>query len=157
MFLDKETLIGDIWEPACGEGHISKVVEKKYGYVKNTDLVNRGFGDTNIDFLNEQLKTKVDTIITNPPFKLFTEFVLQSKRLSKSKICLFGKTSYLEGVNRHKDIWTDKEFPLKKIYQYRHRLSIAKNTIDTNVNGLMPFCWFVFEKGYDGEPTIDWL
>ena len=48
--LSVESFDGDIWEPACGEGHISKEL-KRAGYnVKSTDLIDRGFGTVRVDF-----------------------------------------------------------------------------------------------------------
>lgn len=39
-----EDLSEDIWECACGEGHLSKVF-RSHGYnVKSTDLIDRGYG-----------------------------------------------------------------------------------------------------------------
>jgi hypothetical protein len=43
-FLEQEKFVGEIWEPACGDGSMSRVIER-YGYlVKSTDLIYRGFG-----------------------------------------------------------------------------------------------------------------
>lgn len=43
-FLEKEKFSGEIWEPACGDGSMSRVLES-YGYqVKSTDLIYRGYG-----------------------------------------------------------------------------------------------------------------
>lgn len=42
--LEKATLNNDLWECACGEGHLSKrLLELGYN-VKSTDLIYRGFG-----------------------------------------------------------------------------------------------------------------
>lgn len=44
LLLDLEQFATDIWECACGAGHLSKVLEK-HGYnVTSTDLVYRGYG-----------------------------------------------------------------------------------------------------------------
>ncbi len=43
--LEHEQLESKLWEPACGEGHLSKRL-KKFGFqVYSTDLINRGFGE----------------------------------------------------------------------------------------------------------------
>ena len=44
--LDKDgfKLHKNIWECACGMGHLSKVLEEKKYNVISTDLINRGFG-----------------------------------------------------------------------------------------------------------------
>ncbi len=156
-FLKHEKLEGEIWEPACGEGHISKCVEEIYGSIISTDLYDRGYGKSGVDFLDDKNKKKVDTIITNPPFSLFSDFVEKSKRCATKKICLFGKTSYLEGRDRYNRLWTDKKYPLQKIVQYVDRLTLKKNEIDNRRRGMVSYCWFVFEKGYKGEPKIEWI
>jgi len=156
-FLKYEKLEGSIWEVACGKGHMSKSIEKKYGSIESTDLIDRGYGTGGIDFLDDKNLHNVDTIITNPPFNLFTEFVSQSKKCATKKICMFGRTQYLEGSKRYKDIWVDEEFPLKKVYQYVDRISITKNDTNVEQRGMLSFCWYIFEKGYKGKPTIEWI
>ena len=43
LLLDLESFSDHIWEPACGEGHLSKVLEKKGYNVYSTDLIERGY------------------------------------------------------------------------------------------------------------------
>src|ERR1035437_3922152 len=86
--LSVERMIYPVLEPACGQGHIAKLLgsDSKYdsfqtansetwkGQVDSSDLIDRGFGKTGINFLEENYKGKVyGTIITNPPFNLFQE------------------------------------------------------------------------------------
>ena len=72
LLLQEERFSPVIWEPACGEGHLSKVLEK-HGYeVINTDLVYRRFGaEQSVDFLKLNRSTDYfeGDIITNPPYK----------------------------------------------------------------------------------------
>lgn len=42
--LGLESFSRNIWEPACGEGHISKTLEAAGYKVLSTDLIDRGFG-----------------------------------------------------------------------------------------------------------------
>ena len=89
MLLDWEEFDGTIWEPACGQGDMSRV------------LIDRGYGEGGVDFLKDDQISKfgkVDNIITNPPFKIATEFVLQSKKVAQKKTCIFNRTSFLEGM-----------------------------------------------------------
>ena len=160
MLLDREKLEGTIWEPACGEGDMSEVLIKEGYDVLSTDLIDRGYGEGGIDFLDDDQIRKFgefDNIVTNPPFKLGIDFVLQSKKIARKKICVFNKTSFLEGVGRY-DMWIDKEFPLKNMYQFSSRVPFSKNEVnDQSYSGMISFSWFVFEKGYVGKPTIDWI
>ena len=57
-----------IWEPACGQGHMVKVMEQMGYAVIGTDIQ---FGD---DFL-KALLMDCDWIITNPPFSQSEQFI----------------------------------------------------------------------------------
>ena len=59
---------GSIWEPACGEGHISRVLQRHGHRVISTDLIERGFGTSGIDFLKTSGTPKFRNIVTNPPY-----------------------------------------------------------------------------------------
>jgi hypothetical protein len=62
-----ETFEGSIWEPACGDGAISKVLEAAGYTVISTDLVDRGYGHGGHDFLKSETPLGRN-IITNPPY-----------------------------------------------------------------------------------------
>ncbi len=62
-----------IWEPACGEGHISKFLKNKGYNTIDTTLHDQGYGNVGLDFLTQS--GQGDVIITNPPFKLAEEFI----------------------------------------------------------------------------------
>ena len=158
--LERENLSGSIWEPACGKGDMSDVLIQNGLDVLSTDLIDRGYGEGNVDFLDDkQIKRfgKVDVVITNPPFSLGLDFVLQAKKVARKKICIFNKTSFLEGVKRY-DMWLDKGFPLKTMYQFSGRITFRKNNLtEQGYSGMLPFSWFVFDKEYNGKPTIEWI
>ena len=75
--LEVESFNNDIWECACGEGHMSERL-KEYGYnVDSTDLIDRGYPGTEIvDFLKDDYEFDGD-IITNPPYKYVNEFIIK--------------------------------------------------------------------------------
>ena len=67
--IDGKITEGIIWEPACGCGNISKELTNAGYNVFSTDLHDRGFGNSGIDFLQTFIKPlDCDTIITNPPY-----------------------------------------------------------------------------------------
>jgi hypothetical protein len=154
--MEREAFVGTVWEPACGEGNISKVLIN-HGYkVYSSDIFDYGFGRLH-DFLNppkEVNDTLVDNVITNPPFNRALEFVNKSKRYSRDKIAFLLKTQFLEGVERY-SMYQDKEFPLKKIYQFARRVTFQ--TSDSKNGGMIAFAWFIWERGYKGTPQIDWI
>lgn len=98
--LKVETFDKYIWEPACGEGHIAKVLEA-HGYdVSSSDLIYRGYGDAEpYDFLKHNDYLYDMDIITNPPYKYALEFVEKAlASISEGhKVAMLLKLQFLEG------------------------------------------------------------
>ncbi len=154
-----ETFEGNIYEPACGEGHISKVLEE-YGYkVYSSDLIDRGYGQVDTNFLNANWST-VDNIVTNPPFNLFQEFVEKALKIATKKVIMFGKLQALEGQKRATFL---QKTPLKYVYVFKKRQQPMRNGKENDeatgkkMSSTMAFAWYVWEIGYTGEPIIKWI
>ena len=158
--LKHEKFDGNIYEPACGKGDISKVLIKNGYDVLSTDLIDRGYGEGGIDFLDDKELKKIgvqDNLITNPPYKDGLQFVLQAKKYTRNKIALLCKTTFLEGVERYK-MFQDKEFPLKVFYQFSKRPTLKKKGLEEqDLRGMISYGWFVWERGYKGKPVIEWI
>ena len=54
MLLALESFAPLIWEPACGEGHISKVLTANGYEVISTDLIYRGYGGAGTHGLSDR-------------------------------------------------------------------------------------------------------
>jgi hypothetical protein len=146
--LKRININGIVWECACGDGAISKLLPPD---TISTDLIDRGYGESGIDFLKTY--KQVDWIITNPPYSLATEFVEHSLECANN-VALLCKIQFLEGVKRYKFF---KEHPPKMVYVFSSRLKIYKNGIETKNSTMLCFAWFIWEKGYSGKTTVDWI
>lgn len=151
-----------ILEPACGEGHLSKELER-CGYTVNSfDLIDRGYGDV-MDFLSPlSFSTGGHTgdIVTNPPYKFAKEFVEKSLEtiLDGNYVCMFLKLTFLESKGRKQFF---KDNPPKIVAVYSERIACARNG-DFIYNGKpVPkaacYAWFIWEKGYTGNTVIKWI
>lgn len=149
MLLEKEEFNGIIWEPACGDGAISKLLPET---TISTDLYYYGYGKGGVDFLSTY--KKVDHIITNPPYLLAKEFVLHGLECVNSKVAMLCKLNFLESVNRYQMF---KSTPLYKVYVFSKQISFNKGTQKQKGAGLLAYAWFVWDKNYKGEPKLDWL
>lgn len=157
-------LCNDVWECACGEGHLAKELEKNGYAVKSTDIADRGYGDV-LDFLSADCKWNGD-ILTNPPFKYAAEFIKHSMNCIADGhlAAFFLKVQFLETAKRAELF---KQCGLKYLIVNSERVCCAKQgEFDTYFKrgkngeykgGTQCFCWFVFQKGYKGEPTIKWI
>lgn len=146
-----EKFFGDIYEPCCGEGHMSKVLIENGYNVISSDLVNRGYGESRIDFLMET--KKVPNIITNPPYKNAIEFAEHAMWLAQKKVALLLKLNFLEGVNRKRFF---ESFPPKTVHVFSNRQSLRKNG-KFYKSGMMALAWFVWEKNNKQPPIINWI
>ena len=151
--LDRQKFDGNIWECACGNGAMSKLMINNGYDVYSSDLIDRGFGETGIDFL--QSTKQVDNIVTNPPFNLATEFTTHAFTLARKKVVMLSKISYLEGVKRREQIFNKRK--LEKVLIFSRRVPFKKESSNKLAGGLMAFGWFIYNVNYNGLPTIDWI
>lgn len=160
LLLDRETFSSVIWECACGGGHMSEVL-KQNGYgVMSSDLFDRGYKGTKIiDFLEETDINTMD-IITNPPYKYAKDFVEHALDISADgvKVAMFLKLTFLESKSR-KALF--EKYPFKTLYVSSERLQCAKNgdfeKYGKGVGTAVAYGWYVWEKGFTGKPTIEWI
>lgn len=157
--LKREQFNHYVWECAVGGGHIADVL-KEYGYkVKSSDIIDRGYSDTEIaDFLfTERDKNDFSRdIITNPPYSMATEFVRHALDISMdaTKVAMFLKIQFLESKKRYELF---KEYPPKRVYVFVNRVNCGKNGVFGKESSAVCYCWFVWEKGFKGKPMIDWI
>jgi hypothetical protein len=152
--LKVESFHGDIWEPACGDGSMSKVIERSGYKVISTDISPRGYGDQLDFFMTEELLAP--NIVTNPPFIYSQKFTERALSLGCEKIAMLNKLSFLEGVKRSK--WM-KTTPLKNVWVFSKRLKMTRNGDEERIKGggMIAFAWFVWERDYIGRPQIGWI
>ena len=152
--LSREIFIGTIWQPACGEGHISKVLEENGFYVISSDLIDRGYGKVQ-DFF-KPTSNSVTNIITNPPYKLAKKFVEHSKTKATCKIAMFLKLNFLESISRY-EMFQDTEFPLARVYVFSKRVTLSKDGTGPSKGGTVAYAWYVWDRQHIGPPEIHWI
>lgn len=152
---DVERFAGPIWEPACGDGAISKVLLARGYDVVSTDLVERGFGQGRIDFLMER-HPMAPNIVTNPPFKNAEEFAERALALTTGKVAFLLRLVWLAGKSRGKMF---ARAPLARVWVFSGRLPMMhRHDYDgPKSSSAIDFAWFVFEHGHTAKPELGWL
>ena len=69
-------------EPACGAGHMDKVLKEYFVEVHCADAYDYGYGEVRDFLTHPHAAHSVDWVITNPPFRLAEEFVLRASRMA---------------------------------------------------------------------------
>jgi hypothetical protein len=156
MFLDATNELWDshriISYPCAGNGAIIKVLrERNFTHIVKHDILTDG-----VDFLTDD--TRVDYIITNPPFLKSNDFILHAKEVCDRFAFLLPLT-YLQGSFRYHKIWTDNIFRLRSIHVFDRFPMLG---VPLRADGLMPtgmqaLAWFTWDKKYSGASMINWL
>lgn len=147
-----------IWECACGNGNLAECLRNNGYDVAASDLINRGYGLSGKDFL----KTKASgftIILTNPPYSLATEFIEHALYILPEGglyIALMNIT-YLAGQKRYREIYSKGS--LREVYVFSKRVECWKNGVipQDKCGSIANYAWYVFQKGYKGQPTLYWL
>lgn len=146
-----------ILEPACGGGFISKPLMDNGYDVLSTDIIDRGFGNGGIDFLLYEFEVGVYDIITNPPYSLFIPFLEKAIGICRNKVAMLLPLSFITTKQRSK---LYKKYPPHTVYVYEDRICIAKNGEFEKYSSVInpqQYAWFVWHKGFEGNPTIKWI
>lgn len=149
----------NIWECACGGGHLAKVFDEAGKLVRATDKYDRGYrygSETEIDFLTYEGNWGGD-IVTNPPYKYAGDFIEKGMALLHDgrKLALFLPTRYLSSKARRKIFDT---YPPYKVWVASGRLACAINgEFERVTSSPMDYAWFVWRKGNTEDPKIGWF
>lgn len=165
-----------VWECGCGQGHLSEALKEAGHDVLSTDLVDRGYGTGGVDFLRfgraddgtpfygsllppgqggwDRVKGWLSDgepfdIVTNPPYKFATEFVLKALELvpEGGRVAMLLRTLFLEGTERRRLIFDVN--PPRRVFQFSGRVVCAKNgdfEAVRRIGTAMSFAWFVWER-----------
>jgi hypothetical protein len=158
-----ETFDGAIWEPACGDGGIARVLAEEFGHpVVATDLVDYGYGTPNVDFLRQRFAL-APNIVTNPPYGFglgdaFTTRALWMAQSTAGKVVMFLNLMSLCQVKRTR--WFQAN-PPARIWAVddivcwpdeRHGYGPAPKYFSKH-----RYCWVVWDRTHRGPTQFGWL
>ena len=151
--IDNENFEGDIWECACGDGAMSQVLSETGNPVVSSDLYDRGFGESGVDFT--QCERSATNIITNPPFHSSEQFVARALQMSKNKFALLLRLAFLEGAKRQTNIF-NKNAP-SKVWVFSERITFYPKGAVRKGSGTTAYAWFVWDKEHFGPTELKWI
>jgi hypothetical protein len=163
--MDNEDLGETVWEPACGTGWMSEELKTKY-HVMSTDLVDRGYGTSGVDFTkmpplpHDDPGRPVDSVVTNPPYAngLAEAFVHTGIGIAKKKVCMLMRLAFLEGGKRYNSLF--KDTPPHRVHVFSERITFYPNGLQTAGSGTTAYGWYVWDVPRLGEmykTELSWL
>jgi hypothetical protein len=132
--------IKKVYEPACGKYRLSRALNEIGIETICNDIIT-----TKVDFLKDN--DRKDIIITNPPFSLFDEFVMQARKVS-NKWIFIAKSNFFGAYKRNKNgIWKN----LKYVYIFNRQIDYrspyrkdGKFYCGNLITG-----WFIWDKNWN--------
>ncbi len=151
--VDHESFEGMISEPACGDGAMAQVLIDNGLQVTPSDLYDRGFGRSGIDFLKHI--QVYDNIITNPPYSLAEKFTLHALECSRNKVALLLRLAFLESAGRQRNIF--QKTPPSRVWVFSERVTFYPKGEERESGGTTAYAWFVWDHYYDGPTELKWI
>ena len=155
--LEHETFEGRILEPCSWAWAISKVLEWAWYDVLSCDIREDSevYWRMGIDFLDIDIDFNARNVVTNPPYCNAKQFIEKSLQVAEGKVCMFLKLQFLESIDRYEFF---KNTPLKKVLVFCKRPTLYPSNGPVPENkGTIAYAWYIWEKGYEGKPEIDWI
>jgi hypothetical protein len=150
---DNEPFIGDIWECACGNGAMTEVLQQYGNRVVSSDLFDRGFGESGIDFIKAH--RRVPNVVTNPPYNSAEAFVHSGLQKAERKFALLLRLAFLEGANRQRTIFSRS--PPSRVWIFSERITFYPANAVKKGSGTTAYAWFVWDKDAPGQTELRWF
>lgn len=142
-------------EPACGAGHMAKVLKEYFKEVRAADAYHYGYGPVR-DFLTYPYEMDaVDWVVTNPPFRLAEEFVLRALNVARRGVAILARSVFLESVGRYEGIFYNN--PPTKFAQFVERVPMVRGRLDKKATTATGYAWLVWEKPAQSSPRLMWV
>lgn len=143
-------------EPACNRGYMAEPLSEYFKSITSSDVFDYGYGQVR-DFLDRDYKEgSFDWVITNPPFKLAEEFVLEGLRVSRIGVAMLTRTVFIESIGRYERLF--KPTPPSVFAQFVERVPMVKGRLDKKASTATGYCWVIWNKADQIDaPKLAWI
>jgi len=131
---------------------MSDVLAKTDQPVVSTDLYDRGYGESGVDFLKPAMRAQ--NIVTNPPYNAAEGFVRAGLQAAERKFALLLRLAFLEGAGRQRTIFSDA--PPSRVWVFSERITFYPDGAVQKGSGTTAYAWFVWDKEASGT-ELKWF
>jgi hypothetical protein len=149
-----------IWEPACGDGAIVRVLRDRGHIVHATDLVDYGLenSESRVDFLMElRAPAGTQAILTNPPNKLASEFAAHALQLCP-RVMLLQPITFL-GSAKRAHLFDGGALARVHVIARRLPMMHRHGWEGPKASSQVVYAWFVWDRDHHGATIlgrVDW-
>lgn len=147
-------------EPACGAGHMARVLEEYFARVLAYDAFDDSYGAIRNFLTFPYREGEADWIITNPPFRLAEDFIARAlrERIARHGMAILARTVFLEGKRRYQQIFWRR--PPWIVAQFVERVPMVRGRLDATATTATGYAWFVWKMDPAPEdlvPRLLWI
>lgn len=145
-------------EPAANRGHMVRPLQEYFSKVTGSDIHDYGAGYYVQDYLlsEHDLAGAVDWTITNPPFRLASEFIERARELSRHGVAMIVRTAFLEGVWRHRNLFNVD--PPSNVLQFSERVVMHRGKLSAKGSTATAYCCLVWRNSNRTRDTrLGWI
>lgn len=152
-----------VWEPACGDGRMSRELDGAGYIVVSSDIADWGFGSPGIDFLDPGASVLLsglpsggpDAIVTNPPFgtdaRRFVQRALDLTKDFRGKVAMLQRHEFDAPATNHPLF--RPPFAVKLMLHKRPRWSDEPETASPR----FPYAWYLWDWRHEGPQILRYL
>ena len=146
-----------IWECAAGELNLAEPLWANGYEVITSDIVQRSKPIDHIEDFLTTTELRAPIVLTNPPYRDASKFVLHALELGADYVYMLLKTTFLEGQSRYDELFSI--YPPKEVWVFTKRVQVALNNDpkEFEKSSAVSYSWFIWEKGFNGSPSVHWI
>lgn len=142
-------------EPACGAGHMDKVLREYFRTTSASDAYDYGYGKI-ADFRSAPYGVaSYDWVITNPPFNLAEEFIGRARKIATRGVAILARTVFIESVGRFERLFEPD--PPAIFAQFVERVPMVKGRLDKKASTATGYAWFVWLNESNCSTELVWI
>lgn len=141
----------NVWEGACGEGHMAEVLREQFARVHASDVHDYGCGydvgsfiGVGADVAMWPYGSRPNWFITNPPFNEAETFLDRALDVAEDGVAFLLRLSWLATQGRYERVYSQR--PPSKILQFTDRVPMVKGRWDPDASTATEYAWFVWEQ-----------
>lgn len=140
-----------VWDPACGQGHMSETLKEYFPMVGASDVHGYTPSTMRVDWLDEAAwdvaagMEMPDWIMSNPPFSLAEDFITRGLQRASRGVAVLVRLAFLETAGRYA-LHTNSVAPLSLLAQFSERVPMSLGRYDPEASWATAHGWFFYMK-----------
>ena len=152
----------NIWEPACGNGAMSRVlIQQGYDGTATDSEPGPASGGSKSDFLVDAWLGTIRTpaVVTNPPFQAaqaFVERAIEATRTVQGMVCMLLPSDWDHAAKRRHLFRDCPQFAGRVVLTKRIRW-FEGSAEDKGKQPMGNHCWFIWDWSHAGRPWVAYM